>query len=165
MIEWLFEKLITQMSIAEPKWVVEPKKIPYAVYDSPDVVETANTIVKELGIKGEVERVVAYPSWYVCFAINLEFYGEDKGEEIAKMNIAIRDKNGSPIEKPDLAHKGTPTVWVYAISFIRSGKDPKFEDMRHKLDMSILQTYVTLYKKLVNEYSKFVDDPLCRFIK
>jgi len=112
------------MSIAEPKWVVEPKKIPYAVYDSPDVVETANTIVKELGIKGEVERVVAYPSWYVCFAINVEFYGEDKGEEIAKMNIAIRDKDGYPIEKPDLMHKGTPTVWVYAKALFVAAKIP-----------------------------------------
>jgi len=153
MIGRLFEKLITQMNAAEPKWVVEPKKIPYAIYDSFDVIETANAIVKELGIKGEVKSAVAYPDWHFRFAVNIKFYGED---EIAMMDVSVRDKDGNLIEEPDLLYKDTPMVWIYAISFIQSGIELKFEDA------SVLQTYVELYKKLVSEFCKFVDSPVCK---
>jgi len=157
----LLEELIRAASVAEPKWVVEPKSYPYAVYDGPEVVGAVQKVVDGLGLKGVVARVVVKVSTYRPLMMHLKFYGRN-GEEVLSGHVAHRKLEGGAYVLAPNDGDAKPVAWVSAISFIRSGIDrPKFEDMLHVLGESAWPAYRALYGRLLEGFCQRASAAVC----
>jgi len=159
-VDNLFEEFLRVASAAEPKWVVEPKSYPYAVYVSQEVVRVAQEIVDRLGIKGKVERIVVKIDGLDPLIMLFKFQ-DIGGSRILSGDIIPGKRVGDAYVYAPNDADAKPVVWIDAISFIHSGIDPEFEDMLHVLSESAWPAYRALYNKLLDGFCQRAYAAVC----